>query len=123
MIYSGIGNWCGIGNWSENNLGNIILTGNSNFIGRGYLSTIVFRTKLQITRKNVSIIPVANSEIKTNIWEGNLSLVSGNVQGILSRQIGNDYPKIYNIIGKYSQKLDKSSKTLIIKVLNLKITK
>ena len=96
------------------------MTGSGSFLGKGHLSTITFKTKLQITRKNTVVIPFPEPEAITNIWEGNMSLVGGNVQGFLSRQKGSDYPKLYNIKGTYREVIEK--KIVKILVTDLKIT-
>ena len=87
LIYHGTGTW--LGNWTvcENNMGIEILTisgGSVNFIGNGYLSTIIFKTKLQITRKNVRVIPFPEPEPVLNNWEGNLILVGDRCWEIMS---------------------------------------
>ena len=119
LIYCGIGNWNG--NWTVgvNTLGKQILVGSGEFFSKGYLSTIVLKAKLQIDNQPDRVLPFPEPKPEISIWEGNISIVGGNLQGLLQRVSGNQYPNIYNIIGNYNQIIENG--TIIIKVNDITI--
>jgi hypothetical protein len=120
-IYNGIGNWTTKCNISENNLIGIqILTGGGEFIGCGNPSTVLFKAKLQFTKKIDRIIPYPDPKPETTIWEGCLSLVGGSVQGFLSRTNGSHYPNCYNLNAVYTKL--KEGDTIVINVSNIKLS-
>jgi hypothetical protein len=120
-IYSGLGDWSGNWDLSGNKLIGIqILTGNGEYIGCGTPSTVLFKSKLQITRKKKRRIPYPEPDAETGIWEGSLSLVGGNVQGFLSNTSGNEYPSVYNLDAVYNRRCVGS--TIITDVSNIKLS-
>ena len=119
--YSGIGNWSNA--WklsSELLLGKQILTGSGEIIGCGNPSTLLFKSKLQITRTNTRIIPFPQEEPETSIWEGSISLVGGNVQGFLSRTSGNEYPEVYCVSAVYTK--TREGDNITINITNIKLS-
>ena len=120
-MYSGIGNWGN--NWILSNdqlLGLQILTGDGEIVGCGNPSTLLFKSKLQITRSNKRIIPFPEPEPELTIWEGSLSLVGGNLQGFLSRTKGLEYPAVYNVNAIYTKV--RTGLNIIINISNIKLS-
>ena len=122
-----LGNYSGIGNWtaswvlsSEQLLGKQTLIGSGEIIGCGNPSTLLFKTKLQITRTNTRIIPFPQEEPQTSIWEGSVSVVGGNMLGFLSRTSGNEYPEVYCVSGVATKTRD--GDTILINISNIKLS-
>ena len=89
-------------------------------IGCGNPSTVLFKAKLQFTKKIDRIIPYPDPKPETTIWEGCLSLVGGSVQGFLSRTNGSHYPNCYNLNAVYTKL--KEGDTIVINVSNIKLS-
>lgn len=121
-----LGKNAGIGNWSntwvlssDQLLGKQILTGSGEIIACGNPSTLLFKSKLQITRTNTRVIPFPQSEPEVTTWEGSISLVGGNMQGFLSRISGMEYPEVYSVSAVYTK--TSNVDTILININNIKL--